>query len=103
MSIPRCLCRRRLRVNPKNEPSTPKTPTPVKIGNLQIAVNPALHSELNLEFDPVTAWTITGKDGQKVRESIKLDKTQPIVRFKTKEAAERFAQKILKSAEKLNV
>lgn len=73
----------------------------IKIGKKVVAINPELHSELFVEHDPVTGWTIVGKDGQKLREPKQDNGLQPIYRFKTKEPAVNFAKSVINKVVKL--
>ena len=79
-----------------------KTPQQViKIGNKLVAIKPELHDQLLIEHDPVTGFTVVGKDGEKLREPKQPNGVQQVHKFKTKEPAEKFAQSIMKKIDKV--
>jgi hypothetical protein len=60
-----------------------------------VAVNPAVHHEVKLIHDPIFGWQLMGADSQLLREPLNEDKTQPTIRFKTREGASTFAIKLM--------
>jgi hypothetical protein len=70
--------------------------TKVKILTKMVAVNPAVHHEVKLIHDPIFGWQLVGADSQLLREPLNVeDKTQPTLRFKTREGASTFAIKLM--------
>jgi hypothetical protein len=69
--------------------------TKVKILTKMVAVNPAVHHEVKLIHDPIFGWQLMGADSQLLREPLNEDKTQPTIRFKTREGASTFAIKLM--------
>jgi hypothetical protein len=61
-----------------------------------VAVNPAVHHEVKLIHDPIFGWQLMGADSQLLREPLNVeDKTQPTLKFKTREGATTFAIKLM--------
>jgi hypothetical protein len=70
--------------------------TKVKILTKMVAVNPAVHHEVKLIHDPIFGWQLMGADSQLLREPLNVeDKTQPTLKFKTREGATTFAIKLM--------
>jgi hypothetical protein len=76
--------------------------TEVKILTKMVAVNPAVHHEVKLIHDPIFGWQLVGADSQLLREPLNVeDKTQPSLRFKTREGATNFAVKLMAKVKEL--
>jgi hypothetical protein len=75
--------------------------TEVKILTKMVAVNPAVHHEVKLIHDPIFGWQLMGADSQLLREPLNEDKTQPTLRFKTREGATTFAIKLMAKVKEL--
>ena len=75
--------------------------TKVKILTKMVAVNLAVHHEVNLIHDPIFGWQLMGADSQLLREPLNEDKTQPTLRFKTREGATNFAVKLMAKVKEL--
>jgi hypothetical protein len=76
--------------------------TKVKILTKMVAVNPAVHHEVKLIHDPIFGWQLVGADSQLLREPLNVeDKTQPSLRFKTREGATNFAVKLMAKVKEL--
>jgi hypothetical protein len=67
-----------------------------------VAVNPAVHHEVKLIHDPIFGWQLVGADSQLLREPLNVeDKTQPTLKFKTREGATNFAVKLMAKVKEL--
>jgi hypothetical protein len=67
-----------------------------------VAVNPAVHHEVKLIHDPIFGWQLVGADSQLLREPLNVeDKTQPTLKFKTREGASTFAIKLMAKVKEL--
>jgi hypothetical protein len=86
---------------PTNAIATVKV-TEVKILTKMVAVNPDVHHEVGLIHDPIFGWQLIGMDSQLLREPLNIeDKTQPSLRFKTREGATNFATKLMAKVKEL--
>lgn len=67
----------------------------LRIDGKMVAINLDVHHEIKLSHDPVFGWQLVGVDSQVLREPLNVeDKTQPTLKFKTRESASRFAAKL---------